>query len=409
MLTRNGKLVVACGVGLYAAAWGFGTAVMYPVAVGLILAPWLAALWVRTMRRPLRLRRTVQRGDLVEGVDLRIGIEVRTGGGPLPARATLVDQVDGMRPLETPLYRRGAVARGGHLIHSAPRGRYRLSSALVRISDPFWLAETQVAVERVDVVIVYPQVVPLEGLFTDAGSAGGDVNRALLHRSSGYDLHSIRDFQQGESLRRVHWPSTAKRRRLMVKEMHDAPRDEACVLLDGDSSAEVGEPGQSSFDVAVRSAASVLARLVDAGQRCSLIVHGETRQRVRVGSAGIEWADALGVLAVARARAPRPLSAFLGESMTGGADPIDAARVFIVTAGLTPALAERLMALRSAQRDVAVVWIDAATFAGGRTPTGVDAAALRLARSGFALTRVRSGDDLRMALSAPALRVVANA
>jgi hypothetical protein len=95
--------------------------------------------------------------------------------------------------------------------------------------------------------------------------------------------------------------------------------------------------------------------------------------------------------------------------MSGAADPIDAARVFIVTAGLTPALAERLMTLRSAQRDVAVVWIDAATFAGGRTPSGVDGAALRLARSGFALTRVRAGDDLRVALSAPALRAVANA
>ena len=147
--------------------------VTYRVAV-VLFSGWRLGgpvLGAACMRRPLRLRRTVQRGDLIEGVDLRIGIEVRTGGGPLPARAVLIDQVDGMRPLETPLYRRGAVARGGHLIHAAPRGRYRLSSALVRISDPFWLAETQVPVERADVIIVYPQVVPLEGLFTDAGSA----------------------------------------------------------------------------------------------------------------------------------------------------------------------------------------------------------------------------------------------
>ena len=80
----------------------------------------------------------------------------------------------------------------------------------------------------------------LDGLFTDAGAAGGDEGRALLHRTAGYDLHSIRDFQAGESLRRVHWRSTAKRRKLMVKEMTETPRDEAACVLDCDAAAVAG-------------------------------------------------------------------------------------------------------------------------------------------------------------------------
>ena len=64
--------------------------------------------------------------------------------------------------------------------------------------------------------------------------------RLLLRRTTGFDLHSVREYEQGESLRRVHWPSTAKRAQLMVKELEDAPRDEVAVVLDADASAVVG-------------------------------------------------------------------------------------------------------------------------------------------------------------------------
>ncbi len=402
MLTRSGRAVLAAAAGLYLAAWGFGTPVMFPVAVGLALAPALAYAWVRTLSRPMRLRRTLGTHELVEGVTIPVGLEVRVDGGPLPARAALVDRLGDDGVLEAALTRRARVLRGRHVIEAAPRGRYRLHDAQVVLADPFMLAQAEIPVERVDTVLVYPRVYDLDGLFTDAGAAGGDASRTLLHRISGYDLHSIRDFQHGESLRRVHWRSTAKRRRLMVTEMQDTPRDESAVLLDGDPAGDQGPAGQSSFDVAVRAAASLMARLAAEGQRCSLVVHAAARSRVRVGGAG-DWPNALGELAVARADAGRPLAAMLAESMSGG-DQIDAARVYVVTAALSPGLAERLLQLRSAQRDVAVVWIDAATFGGRTTTPGAESAGLRLARAGVAVAHVRAGDDLRHALSASALR-----
>src|SRR5205807_431581 len=74
-------------------------------------------------------------------------------------------------------------------------------------------------------------------------------------RHAGFDLHSVREHVEGESLRRVHWPSTARRGELMVRELEDAPRDEIAVLLDADAYAVAGE----SFDAQVRAAASILA------------------------------------------------------------------------------------------------------------------------------------------------------
>jgi uncharacterized protein (DUF58 family) len=315
-----------------------------------------------------------------------------------------VDRV-GERPVAAGVVRTGRVLRGRYEVASALRGRYRLGGAELVIGDGFGLAEARIALDRSDEVIVYPRVYPLEGLFTDAGGSSGEQGRALLHRTAGYDLHSIRDHQQGESLRRVHWRSTAKRRKLMVKELQDTPRDEASVLLDGDVHAVAGAAPESTFDYQVRAAASLLHRLVESGQRSALVIHGAAYTRIRVGDAGGHWATALGALAGAKADAPRTLAAALGESAHAAAR-VDAARVFVVTAAMSAALAERLLALRSAQRDIAVVWVDAPDFAGNGADTAQSAAALRLTRSGIPMARIRHGDDIGRALSAPTLRLV---
>jgi uncharacterized protein (DUF58 family) len=256
-------------------------------------------------------------------------------------------------------------------------------------------------------MLVYPRVYELEGLFTDGGTPGGDRGRSMLHRASGYDIHSIREHQVGESLRRVHWRSTARRRRLMVKELQDTPRDEACVVLDGEAAAVFGESPDSSFDVQVRAAASLLRRMSDAGQRSSLVIHAAQRSRHRLGFGSGDWAAVLGELAAVEATAPRPLADFLAES-SRGPDPVDAARVFVITAGMSPLLAERVLGMASSQCEPAVVWIDGASFAAAkrRPDTGPEAAALRLTRSGVAVARIRAGDHVGQALSAPVLRLV---
>ena len=100
------------------------------------------------------------------------------------------------------------------------------------LEDPFGLARAQVDLDAASTILVYPRLVELDRLFSGAGASLPEGRRLLMRQTSGFDLHSVRDYQQGESLRRVHWRSTAKRSRLMVKELEDAPRDEVAVLLD---------------------------------------------------------------------------------------------------------------------------------------------------------------------------------
>ena len=89
-MTTRGRRLLLLAAGLYLVSWGFGTAVMFPVAVGLALAPLAALGWVKALDRPMLLRRRTGHLELTEGQSVDVGLEVRPDtGGPMPGRAIL--------------------------------------------------------------------------------------------------------------------------------------------------------------------------------------------------------------------------------------------------------------------------------------------------------------------------------
>jgi uncharacterized protein (DUF58 family) len=306
-MTTRGRRLLLLAAGLYLVAWGFGTAVMFPVAIGLSVAPLVALVWVKALDRPMRLRRRTGHLELTEGQSVDVGLEVRPDtGGPIPGRAIMLDRL-GTRVIEAELARRGRVLRGRYEIAAAPRGRYRMDGAELLIADPFGLAEARIKMDRADQMLVYPRVYELEGLFTDGGTPGGDRGRSMLHRASGYDLHSIREHQVGESLRRVHWRSTARRGELMVRRDEQPRQMRATVLLDTRTTGHRGDGPASSFEWAVSAAASVAVHL--AGQRYGLrLLTDESPAGWSTASAVEGAGTVLDELAVVRLGGPRRLS-----------------------------------------------------------------------------------------------------
>ncbi len=146
----------------------------------------------------------------------------------------------------------------------------RSSGCEAVIEDPFGLERVEQRLDAPGALLVYPRLVELDRLFSESGTRSHDGRRLLLRRPSGFDLHSVRDFQQGESLRRVHWRSTAKRGQLMVKELEDSPRDEVAVVLDADAARAVGGAPTRASTSQVRAAGSILrAHARAAAARCS--------------------------------------------------------------------------------------------------------------------------------------------
>ncbi|MDQ2983490.1 MAG: DUF58 domain-containing protein [Actinomycetota bacterium] len=398
-MTSRGRAALVIGLTAFLAARLFGSQPLYPVAFGLVLAVGLGWLWVRLASGPGRLGRLVPAGSRFEGDDVGIDVRLELAGIVPPPSVTLVERVGKAGEVTAALSRWSGFLAGGYLLPGLRRGRYVFEGSRVVIEDPFGFARTEVNVPAPAALLVYPRLVTVERLFVDGSPAATDGRRLVLQRPSGFDLHSVREYEHGESLRRVHWPSTAKRGELMVKELEDAPRDEVAVVLDADARFVAGE----SFDAQVRAAGSVLDAHVARGRRCVLMVNGAEREVQRVHSQG-DRRRALDLLAAVEPDGRTSLAALLRDE-TGA--PGLAAELTVVTASPAPELAEVLMRRAAGRRRAAVVFVDAPTFAPGSANRVPNPQLLRLQSAGVPVAVLRAGDDLQAVLSAAGSAAVA--
>lgn len=397
-LQRGG---LALGVIALVAAVASGSRVLGVVGVGFVLAGALTWLWAWLVDGAVDVSQVVAPMPATEGDRVRLGIEVRRRTrvpvGSVTARVTV-------GRLGARAYRmcgHGRTARGEIDLGRLPRGVFPLSETEVVLGDLLGLVSLtpRVAFDPASIV-VRPRLVALDGIFSDAGRAAGDGRRILLHRATGFDFHSVREYEQGESLRRVHWPTTARRGQLMVKELEDTARDGVVVVLDCDPRCQVGEPPDSSLDAAVRAAGSLIQAHATRGRLAALVSTGGERAALPVRSALGDADDVLSALAAVEPDAREGLARFLSgdHGWTSGGE------IALVTATDDPRAFAQVLAL-SARRRVSVVWIDAASFAS--RPTRAEPGLLRLAAHGIPTAVVRRGDDLATALSARSLQAVA--
>jgi uncharacterized protein (DUF58 family) len=346
-----------------------------------------------TLRRP-HLRRRWEKQDLVERDDVGIELQLEHEPGvPLPSVVAL-ERVGRLGERQVELWPESAGRHeGSYLLHDVPRGRHRFEPVGLSIADPFGLAERRLTLDDRQTLVVYPRLVELERLFFDGGAGPEHGRRLLLRRPVGFDLHSVRDYQQGESLRRVHWPSTARRGSLMVKELEDSPRDEVAVLLDADPAAVTGSPPDSSFDVAVRAAGSILRAQVRSGRRCVLLLNNAARDMQVVSADGPEWQRALELLSAAEPDAKSPAASLLRSADAPASRSLE---LVVVTSRVERSLVDRLLERALTRRAVALVHVEAESFAGA--PRRPVPELLRLQAAGVPVAVVRRGDDLAAAL-----------
>jgi uncharacterized protein (DUF58 family) len=381
-LTPRGRLVLALGVVVYAVAWIFGSKPLYPVAIGLLLAVGVAWGWVGLANRPLRVRRLWRDRDLLEGADIEVELVVEPSGRVAPPSLVAVERLGrvGIREVELRADGRRRL-RGAYELRDLPRGRYAFGPVELTLEDPFGLARVELHEGEPGALLVYPRLADLDRVFAEGGAHALDGRRLLLRRPSGFDLHSVREYERGESLRKVHWRTTARRGQLMVKELEDAPGDEIAVLLDGEIAA--------GFDVAVRAAGSILRSYVRRGRRCVLVVNSALREVQAVHSEATEWRRALELLATVEPTATAPAAALVSGESTPAARSL---QLIVVTARPAPALVDRLVQRMLSRRGAGLVHVDVT----GRPEPGL----LRLQAAGVPVAVVREGDDLAAALSA---------
>ena len=396
-MTQRGRFALLLGCATYLGAWAFGSKPLYPVALGLLVAVLLAWLWTRLAGRPSGLRRRVPEIDCFAGDDVQVQLELELERPRVPATFVLRERIGKLGELEMTVPASGVasyVLETSYVLERLPRGRYVFEQSVAAVEDPLGLARVEGPVEAPGALLVYPRLVELDGLFSDAGALALNGRRMLLRRPSGFDLHNVREYERGESLRKVHWRSTAKRAQLMVKELEDAPRDEVTVVLDADPAGVVGD----SFETQVRAAGSILMAHGRRGRRAVLVVNSPRMEQQRIHPGDAEGRQALELLAAVEPEPGPPLHALLTEDGPAGRG----LELAVVTATLASRLVTRLVERTAGRKSISLVLVDAASF--GKLGTrSVYPGLLALQAAGVAVAVIRAGDDLAAALSAPAV------
>jgi uncharacterized protein (DUF58 family) len=78
---------------------------------------------------------------------------------------------------------------------------------------------------------------------------------------------SVRDYAQGDSMRHVHWPSTAHRSHLMVKELELEPTGDVWIVPNLDAAVQRGEGRSGTLEYTIILAASMAAEMVSGRDR----------------------------------------------------------------------------------------------------------------------------------------------
>jgi uncharacterized protein (DUF58 family) len=144
-----------------------------------------------------------------------------------------------------------------------PRGVYQVGPTDVRVRDPFGMAESAVQAGSVDRLVVYPRYEELEGLPVVRGQdPNAATARTRFSQTGGEDFFTLRDYEDGDDLRKVHWPSSAKRDRLMIRQLEMPWQSRALIVLDTDVA---NYPNPDTFEHAVKGAASVVHHFYRSG------------------------------------------------------------------------------------------------------------------------------------------------
>jgi uncharacterized protein (DUF58 family) len=274
-LTTRGRALLACGIVLVAAGIVLGFRDITRIGMLLVLLAVLARLLAR--RRPPRLAidRTVSPTRLQPDEQADITVEFTNLGTRSTTLYTAEEHVDPilgdpprfLLPRLQPNHRR----RLTYHVRSQVRGRHRLGPVSLRQEDPFGLTHVE--------LVVRPRVVPL-GPGQPSGSGfgvEGEVPQMVaLH---GEDDVSIRTYRDGDDLRKVHWPATAHRGELMVRQEDRPARRSAVLLLDARTSGHSDGIYSPSFEWAVSALASIAVRLSGLGYT----LHLATRESLAAG------------------------------------------------------------------------------------------------------------------------------
>ena len=393
-----GMVVLLLVVAFYALGTGFDFFFRFLYVLLLVTGIGFVWAWLNLRGIDLRVTRDANRGQvggyLVGQVSIvnrtrmpKSWLEVAEATGPSAdtsgrGLALVREQVRSWR-IRTYLAKRGVYPSGVvKLVSQDPFGLFRLHRDFL---DP-------------NPYIVFPAVEALPDLNPRFAGLPSDSRATRRWEQITTDVSSIRAYVEGDSMRRIHWPYTARMNELMVKEFDMGLSAEAWVLLDMNQYSHYGvdlDDVNNTEELSVMVAASIIGRLMDQSMPVGFAANGDKEHIFRPDSSPEQRGRLMETLSAVRAQGRVPLQEFI-YAVRSHLNQFNA--LTLVTSSVETQWVASLNDLRRQGVEVSVVLVDRSSFG---SPTNMNAPLEALSANLIPVYMVRRDDKLNDALQTP--------
>ena len=272
--TREGKYFVGITIGIGLAAINTGNNLLY------LLLGWMISVIVASgVLSELSLRGLVVTRQpppkIHAGRPFLMGISLRNGKARLPSFSIEIEDLTAGKPLDKKCYflkiPAGRVQTTSYRHTFARRGVYRFDGFRVSTKFPFALFRKSRDVEHDGEILVFPAVHPVSAPPPGAEHGGEDARARRGRRGEFFGLRELRD---GDDHRDVHWRSSAKQGRLMIREYEEETHRRVTILLDNGLPDDASDDEKDALEKAISHAASLAAHYLARHYSVRLLARG---------------------------------------------------------------------------------------------------------------------------------------
>lgn len=250
------------------------------------------------------------------------------------------------------------------------RGNFRWSKVTVIGTDALGLVSMSREYDASPVeLLVVPNPMPVDFDVPPAPAYGINESESGQGRGSGIEPRGIREYAYGDSLRYVHWRSSARAGKLLVKEFATGSFSAISFVFQRSRGSEIGTGAITTLEQMCANAAFMAEKLLRQGAEISFPTLGYT---ARSSEYHVQSKDLLATLALVQADSDMTISAEIDEARKAmPAGGLIYAFLCVADEGL-PAEVKRCLA--AGCKVVAMVY-DAADYLPSRVRSNVNSAA----------------------------------
>ncbi|MBT8494994.1 MAG: DUF58 domain-containing protein [Deltaproteobacteria bacterium] len=274
--TREGKYFVAITIGIGLAAINTGNNLLYLILGWLLSMIMASGVLSDLSLKRLRVRRRPP-GQVFARRPFLMEISVTNDKKRLASYSVEIEDLIGDKPLDKKCYflkiPAGRSQKTSYRHTFNRRGLYRFDGFRIATRFPFALFNKRRTVSADGEILVYPAVFDLPPPAPKARHIGDTLVRKVGRAG---EFHGLREYREGDDRRSIHWRSSARGGRLLVREYEEEAERRTTLILDNALPEDADDDAEDKLESAVSMTASLAMSYLKRGYAVRLVTRTQT-------------------------------------------------------------------------------------------------------------------------------------